>query len=236
MDLLNNFATDIIILAILLLFVVVGAWRGLVKTLSKSCSSLVAIGGALFLHPIVGDLLRKSFIYNAIREFIGKSLGINTVTAVSQPERINVIRTLPLPDSFKTMLLDNNNSVMYELLNANSVTEYITGYIANIFINIIVSILIFILIFIAIKALIGALNLAVNIPVVKQMNSLGGGLLGLVWGVFMIWCFMTIMTLFITTPLFARLMVYIDRSILGSILYDNNIIMNVLLKNLFGGL
>ncbi len=236
MDIIKTYGADIVIVILLLSFTLTGAWRGLMKTLSKSFSTLIAIVGALFLHPIVSDWLRNSFIYNSIRGFLGKSLGISTVTASSQPERINVIRNLPLPDSFKGMLLDNNNSVMYDLLHANSVTEYITGFIANIFINIIISVLIFILIFIIIKAIIRALDLAVNIPVIKQLNSLGGGLLGLVWGIVVIWCIMTIMTLFITTPMFAQLMKYINSSILGKILYDNNIIMNILLKNLFGGL
>lgn len=233
---ISSYAADIFIIAVLLLFIILGAWRGLMKTLLKSCSSLIAVGGALFLHPIISDVMRESFIYTMICDSIGKSLGISTVTASSQPDRINVINTLPVPDNLKGMLLDNNNSVVYDLLNADSVTEYITGYIANIFINIIVSILVFIIIFILIKIAINALSLAVHIPVVKQLNSLGGGLIGLVWGIFIIWCLMTVMTLFITTPVFAQLMDMIDSSILGKILYDNNIIMNVLLKNLFSGL
>ncbi len=230
-----NYAADIVIIAIILLFTIIGAWRGLMNSLFKSCSSLIAIGGAFFLHPVISDLLRKSFIYTMIRDSIGKSLGLNSVTAGSQHDRINVISTLPLPDSFKGMLMDNNNSVVYDLLNANSVTEYITGFMANIFINIVVSLLIFIIIFIFIKMIINAFSLVVHIPIISHVNSLGGGLLGLAWGILMIWCIMTVMTLFITTPVFSVLMEYIDGSILGKILYDNNIIMNILLKKLFGG-
>ena len=239
MDILNilgDYTIDIIIIAILLFFVIMGAWKGLISTLFRSCSTIIAIAAAIFLHPVISDFIRKSFIYKAISGTIGKSLGISNANPASQADRINFIRTLPLPDSFKRMLLDNNNSVVYDLLHANSVSDYISGYIANIIINIIISILIFIVIYIAIKIIINALQLAVKVPVLKQINSLGGGLLGLVWGVIIIWCLMTVMMLFITTPVFNTIINNIDRSILGKILYDNNIIMNVLLKNLFSGL
>lgn len=236
LNILGDYSIDIIIIAILLLFIIIGAWRGLMKTLFHSCSSLIAIGGAIFLHPVIGDFIRKSFIYTAISNAVGKSLGISNAAPSSQPDRINIINSLPLPDSFKGMLLDNNNSVVYDLLNADSVTAYISGFIANIIINIAISVIVFIIIFIIIKIIINALQLAVKIPVLKQINALGGGLLGLAWGVIMIWCIMTVMVIFITTPAFNTIINNIDKSILGKILYDNNIIMNILLKNLFSGL
>ncbi len=233
---LGDYSVDIIVIAILLLFAIVGAWRGLMKTFFRSCSSFIAISGAIFFHPIIGDLVRKSFIYTAVSNAVGKGLGIDNTAAVSQPDRINMINRLPLPDNFKGMLLDNNNSVVYDLLNANSVSDYISGFIANIIINILIGVLVFIIIFIGIKLIINTLQLAVKIPVLKQINALGGALLGLMLGVLTIWCIMTIMVLFIATPIFGTVINNIDNSILGKILYDNNIIMDFLLKNLFSGL
>lgn len=160
-------------------------------------------------------------------------MGLDALSATRGSGQISAIETLTLPDGLKTMLIDNNNSVIYDLLGVNSLQEYIAGYIANIILNIVVSILVFVIIRVIIKIATGTLELAVKLPVVKQLNGLGGGILGFVWGVVVIWITMSFLTLFITAPFFNNLINAIDSSFLGSILYDNNVIMNVLLSKLF---
>lgn len=229
-----NYTIDIIILIILLLFIFIFAHKGLVESILKSCSWLISLLATYFLYPIISGLIRQTFIFTSLRESVYNIMNLENMTAQNSAGQISAIDSLTLPEGLKNMLVDNNNSVIYELLGANSLQEYIAGYIANIILNIIVSILVFIIIIIIIKASSAALKLAVSLPLVKQIDGLGGGILGLFWGVVFVWMIMSLSTLFIAAPFFADIITAIDSSIIGKLLYDNNFIMNVLMAKLFG--
>lgn len=228
-----NYTVDIIIIIILLLSIFYFAHKGLISSILKSCSWLISILVTYLLYPFVSSLIRRTIVFDFLRETIYTVMGLDSISATGGSSQITAINALTLPESLKTMLIDNNNSVIYDLLNVNSLQEYIAGYIANIILNIVISILVFFIIKFGMRFVITALNIAVKLPVVRQLNSLGGGLLGLFWGVAIIWSVMAITTLLIASPVFNDLIDAINNSFLGSILYDNNFIMNVLLSKLF---
>lgn len=228
-----NYTVDIIIIIILLSSIFYFAHKGLISSILKSCSWLISILVTYLLYPFVSSLIRRTIVFDFLRETIYTVMGLDSISATGGSSQITAINALTLPESLKTMLIDNNNSVIYDLLNVNSLQEYIAGYIANIILNIVISILVFFIIKFGMRFVITALNIAVKLPVVRQLNSLGGGLLGLFWGVAIIWGVMAITTLLIASPVFNDLIDAINNSFLGSILYDNNFIMNVLLSKLF---
>lgn len=229
-----NYIVDVVIIIILLLFIFLFAHKGLVASILKSCSWLISIFATYLLYPIVSGLIRKTFIFDALKNSVYSVMGLDNISSAGGAGQIDAINSLTLPEGLKNMLVDNNNSVIYDLLGVNSLQEYIAGYIANIILNIITGVLVFVIILVIIKVVTGALKLAVKLPVVKQINSLGGGVLGLFWGVMAVWTVMALCTLFIATPFFSSMIFAIDNSIIGKILYDNNVIMNVLLAKLFG--
>ena len=228
-----NYTVDIIIIIILLSSIFYFAHKGLISSILKSCSWLISILVTYLLYPFVSSLIRRTIVFDFLRETIYTVMGLDRISATGGSSQITAINALTLPESLKTMLIDNNNSVIYDLLNVNSLQEYIAGYIANIILNIVISILVFFIIKFGMRFVITTLNIAVKLPVVRQLNSLGGGLLGLFWGIAIIWSVMAITTLLIASPVFNDLIDAINNSFLGSILYDNNFIMNVLLSKLF---
>lgn len=228
-----NYTVDIIIIVILLLSIFYFANKGLISSILKSCSWLISILVTYFLYPFVSSLLRKTIVFDFLRETIYTVMGLDSVSATNGSSQITAINSLTLPEGLKTMIVDNNNSVIYDLLGVNSLQEYIAGYIANIILNIVISILVFFIIKFCIKLAFTALDIAVKMPVVKQLNSLGGAFLGAFWGVVIIWSIMAITTLLIASPVFSDLINAINNSFIGSILYNNNFIMNVLLSKLF---
>ena len=229
-----NYTIDIIIIVIILLFIFIFAGKGLAASILKSCSWFISIIAAYFLYPIVSGIIRKTFIFDGIREFIYGVMSLDSLTVESGSGQIAAINSLMLPEGLKSMLVDNNNSVIYELLGVKSLQEYIAGYIANIILNIVISVLVFAVILILIKMASGTLQLAVKLPVIRQINGLGGAVLGFFWGIVFVWSVMAVSTLFIASPFFADVIIAVDNSIIGKVLYDNNVIMNVLLAKLFG--
>lgn len=231
---MTNYIVDIVILAVILLFIFVFAYKGLVESIFKSCSWIISLVATYMLYPIISGILRQTFIFDAIKKMIYSIMNLDAVATESGAGQISTINSLSLPDVLKNMLVDNNNSVIYELLGVNSLKDYVAGYIGNIILNIVVSAIVFIVIIIIIKAISGTLQLAVKLPIIKQINGLGGGLLGLFWSIVFIWAVMALSTVLIATPIFSDIVMAIDNSIVGKFLYDNNVIMNVLLTKLFG--
>lgn len=231
---ISNYIVDVIIIAVLLLFVFIFAHKGFFGGMLRSFSWLISIVATYMLYPILSSIIRKTFIFEFLKDYVYKSAGLDSMTVTSGAGQIDAINSLSLPETLKTMLIDNNNSVIYDLLGVEKLQEYVAGYIANIIINVVTGILVFVVLCILIKVAIGALKLAVKLPVVKQIDGVLGGFMGLVWGVVAIWAVMSLTTLFIASPVFSTIITAIDNSILGSILYNNNLIMNVLLAKLFG--
>lgn len=231
----SNYLVDIVIIVTILLFAFIFAAKGLVQSLLRSFSLIISIGATYLLYPIISGLLRSTFIFESLRKGIYSAMKLDAVKAQGGAGQIKAIDLLALPRGLKNMLVDNNNSVIYELLGVHDFNNYIAGFIANIILNIVVSVLVFVIILIIIKIAAGAMDIASKkLPVVKNLNSLGGGLLGFAWGIIFIWVLMSVLTIFITTPAFASVVAVIEKSFIGKILYDNNVIMNVLLAKLFG--
>lgn len=222
------------ILAILALTFFIGAYRGLVKTIFKTFSSIITLALAFTLHPVISQFVKATPIFDAIKLNVADKLGLSlTPVSMSQPEQSKLIASLPLPDFLNEMLIENNNSVVYELLDAHSINEYICGYIANIIINIGVTIILMMLMAIIIKAIVKSLDVISKLPVIHQLNYLGGGIIGLISGVLIIWLIFMVSMLFITDESYAELLKGIDSSILGKFLYDNNIFKNLIMGDLF---
>lgn len=225
---------DCSILALLILTFFIGAYRGIVKTIFKTFSSIISLALAFSLHPLISQLVKATPIFDILKQNIGDKLGLSLEPAVvSQPEQVKLIASLPLPDFLNEKLIENNNSVVYNLLDAHSINEYICGYIANIIINIGVTIGLIIFMSLIIKAIIRSLDIISRLPVIHQLNYLGGGIIGLVSGVIIIWLIFVISMLFITDTAYTELLKGIDGSILGKILYDHNIFKNLIMGDLF---
>ncbi len=222
------------ILAVLAITFFIGAYRGIMKTIFKTFSSIITLALAFALHPVISQLVKTTPIFDAVKLNVADKLGLSlTPVAMSQPEQSKLIASLPLPDFFNEMLIENNNSVVYELLDAKSINEYICGYIANIIINIGVTIILMILMAIVVKTIVKSLDIISKLPVIHQLNYLGGGIIGLISGVLIIWLVFMASMLLIADESYAELLKGIDGSILGKILYDNNIFKNLIMGDLF---
>ena len=67
-----------------------------------------------------------------------------------------------------------------------------------------------------------------SLPVIKQFNKLGGALYGLLKGLFIIYVILAIMFFIISLNGGNNLFNMIDKSIIGKMMYANNIILKVL--------
>nr|WP_076779608.1 CvpA family protein [Lachnoclostridium phocaeense] len=118
---------------------------------------------------------------------------------IPRDTQIAAIEGADIPGVFKALLLNNNNSEMYDELGAENFIEYISAYAARLIINILAFILTFVIITVVMRAIIFALDIVANLPVLGFFNRLGGALLGAAGGLIIVWILFMIITMLYTT-------------------------------------
>ena len=116
----------------------------------------------------------------------------------------------------------------YAEMKVDSFAEYLTKAITDMIIGALSFILLFIIIFVLLKVLIRVLDLITKLPVIHTFNAVGGGLVGLIESLFVIWIACIIVTMFSTTELGKEICDGIASNEILSWIYDNNLIQKII--------
>lgn len=135
-----------------------------------------------------------------------------------------------LPDVFKEMLLNNNNSEVYAKLGATTFGEYIGKLFSRLFIGICSFFLTFIIAILVIRAVVFALDIVTTLPGLGLLNRLAGMVLGVGVSVLVIDIAFIVITLIYMSSYGSMMLRMIEDSSFLTFLYDNNMIMDMLLK------
>lgn len=142
--------------------------------------------------------------------------------------QVQVIEAADLPDAFKNLLLDNNNSEVYQKLGVTTFAEYIGSYLAKIIIDIVAFLVTFVLVTIVVRAIIFALDFVTELPMLGILNRLSGIFLGVMVSFIFIGFMFVIITMLYTTDIGKMLMEMIRQDEMLTLLYENNIIMKMM--------
>ena len=143
--------------------------------------------------------------------------------------RSREIENSPLPQFLKDALLENNNSIIYQELGADSFPKYVAAFISRMVLNVVSFLVTFLLAIIIVKALMFAVNIIGELPVLGLINHLAGGVLGIVLGLVIVWVGFLVITLLYTTEAGMACFEMIEKSSILSFLYDANPLLNRLL-------
>ena len=141
--------------------------------------------------------------------------------------QIAAIENTDIPDIFKELLTENNNSEIYGVLGVTTFPEYVAKYLAKTVINIISFLITFIIITIILRAVIFALDIVTQLPVLGWINRLVGAMVGLLIALLMVNILFVGITLLFQTGAGKDMIALIDSSSFLSFLYDNNFIMRL---------
>ena len=223
------------ILDILALVLVVGtavrAYRkGFVRAAPNFLPMVAALAATRFLTPTVSELLRKTPFFDALTNTVGNGLHLeNAIGDAAMQTQTDIIQSMHLPDFLKESLVENNNPVIYHLLDVESLQSYIAGFLANICINIISVLLVFIVVWLAVKFVLKALNLISKLPVLNFFNRVCGFLVGLLKGLCVTWLICFVLTFFQCNSAFDFFFDALNLTHVALPLYENNILMYFIL-------
>ncbi|WP_405726827.1 CvpA family protein [Anaerotignum sp.] len=221
---------DVAVLAVIL-GCAAAAWRkGFLRAAFGFLPMLAALVGTRAASPYVGKFLRGTVLFDSlsgsIRDSMGLDVAIKEGTMQTQTE---IIEAMPLPDFLKEALLENNNPVIYQLLDVESLKEYIAGFLANVCVNILSVILAFLLIYIAVTIVLNALHLFSKLPVLSFFNHCMGFLVGGMKGMFFVWLGFVVLTFFQCRADLSGLFSAMEKTYVANILYENNILQQLIL-------
>ena len=180
------------------------------------------------MSPIVTKAVKNTDSYESVLDSTEKRLVKEGVFKEGNIE--DIIERLNVPDEIKNYLLDSNTVKKYAQLNVDNANDYIVHSIANIIVSALVFVVLFIIVYVCINIIISTLDLISKLPVINGINKLGGAVLGAAEGLLLVWLFFIGLNIFSNTE-FARFVFEdINRNAVASFIYDNNLILKVVLK------
>jgi uncharacterized membrane protein required for colicin V production len=198
-------AFDIILLVIIIAAVLNGFRKGLVKSLIELGGGILAIIIAFNLSPSVGDYIGKNYLAPPIKKAfvteLAKSSAVKTTeNTLNDLQKIDVEKLLKDSPEFLQKLLKSYGVTPEKILSQNeankakmTVEDYkkqlidsIVDPVAKSAGTVIAFIAIFILVLLAAKLISFLMGFIKKIPVIGQVDKLGGLGIGLINGIFII--------------------------------------------------
>lgn len=222
---------DIIIIALLALFVFIGWKRGLVMSVFLLASTILAIFLASIFAPVVSTGLEKLGVADKlapkfsaqVEEAIAEELGENAVVKLE-------IATdkLPLPSFVKEEVVQKIDEVAEA--EVSEIADSIGLEAAKIVCVLIAFVIVFILVLIMMQVVKGVLKIAVSLPLVKQVDKIGGIAIGFVQGALFILVALLFISIFSSYSCMQTIVKEIEKSTITNFIYESNLIGEIISK------
>ena len=227
---------DWIIVGILALSVLVGLYRGFISSVASMGSCLVSLGASYWLTPEVvkhfkADPSLGEQIESYTRGIVNfGDLASKEVSSLTAGQVQDAASRLPSP--LNTLLENNLTEKIYGTVadtvtdKAMTVTDYASRTISDAILNIACFLLTFVVLVILFHIVINLLNAIFKFPVLKQLNTVTGGIFGLLRGA--LFCFVALAVLPLFETLIPDVKTLADNSALAQLFDSGNLIMSIL--------
>lgn len=170
----------------------------------------------------------SSDVLNGLQGEEGASMEeIITSAEIPRDVQIQAIEGADLPEIFKSLLTENNNSEMYSQLGAETFAEYVGDFLAELILNILAFLCTFIFVTIVIRAVLFALDIVSNLPVLGILNRIAGGIIGLSGALIIVWTAFIVITLLYVTSFGKEMYEMIETDVFLNTLYQHNPLMGI---------
>ena len=216
---------DLIIVGIIALCAILGYFRGLTNSLLKNVSFVLALVIAFVLFkPISLLIINHTQIDDNIQKAIEeKMVGFVDQTSGNVEEAMRENSSMP-----EVMTKYIQEAVAENKGNTEEAAKQAAKSVADIIINAGTWILVFILARVILIFAKSILELIVKLPVIKQMDKIGGVFYGILEGLVIIYVAFAILSF--VSPMFdsAEVLSAVNKAAIGGQIYNNNIILKLI--------
>lgn len=227
----------IVILILTAFSVVQGIRKGLIRSVVSTFFMIFAVAIAVLIVPYLDRFLDE---YSQLPEYIQKKCEVflqeeladvlgedMLLEEISQQNEL--IGQLPLPESMKKVLVENNTQEMYHTLVADTFGEYLAKYLSELILNLLSFAIAFVLAVIILQIILKVVDFVMELPVLGFVNQLGGAAAGLIRAFLWLWVFFALLPLIGSTELGSICIEEIGKSPFLFYLYTHNLLLEILL-------
>jgi uncharacterized membrane protein required for colicin V production len=224
---------DVAVIGIISLLALIGFYRGFVKSIFKIISFFAAIIVSIKFYPEVAKFLEATPLYNSVWSFINDGIVerqriiSDSLATAGDSAMKQTLNSLSLP-SFLNNFIISKIPEQNNLVDLAKVSDLLTDQITKIVVDLSALLLIYIAIRIILFLLRFVLEGIAKLPVFKQIDKLGGLIMGAVEGLLTIYILMAILMLFHTTPNFDQIFEIVNSSNIAKYFYENNFIITIM--------
>ena len=228
----------VVIAGIFLVCMFLGYKKGLIKIVASLLATIISIVLVSIIAPHVSTWIRtatplEAAVQNKVIEMLLPET--ENAEAVLQQElpreqQISLIEGAEIPQMFRQMLLENNNSEAYAALGVNAFGEYVGAYIAKLLADIIAFLATMVVVMIVVHVAIAMLGILNKLPIIGGANRVAGAAVGIGIGLLIVWIVFLLVTLLYNTALGKACLEDIAASPILTKLYDSNILIKYVTK------
>lgn len=224
---------DYFALGLIVAFAIYGMYKGFIMSVYKLVAFFACIYASIKFSPVVTAILKNTPVYDAIKSAIVKNLPLLSRQAVSSPDTAttgaagaeSMLGALKLPGFLKQSIMGRLPSPA-ELVNTDSIVNAIGEQLAMMILSILSLVLLYVILRL-VTVFIGLLLRGISkLPLFKQVNKLGGFILGGAQGVLAVYILCALLVLFNTNPKFAGIFNSLGTSMFAGGFYEHNFIIN----------
>lgn len=212
---------DLIILIIMVSSIFVGLKKGLISCIIDIAAVIVALILAILLcRPITNVVIENTNFDESLATTISQNIPLSDTD-------FKVEANTNLPEgivNYINSITENVNTSKDEAFNAIGV-ELASG---------IISIIVFIAIFVIVRLVLALIKVVSKIidkiPLLSQVNKVGGAICGAIEGAIIIYVIFAVISMIAPVISNTNLLELINSSNIGSIMYNNNLVLNSIYK------
>jgi len=233
---------DYVIIGVVAISVLFGLYRGFVASVLSMGGGLISFLGSFALYPKLAALIQNNqelqrtlLHYTDASSRIGDlELALTNVINLGREGVQQVLNNVSLPAPLDSILRVNLENLVYGTQGAAStVSDYVSQTILQASINIICFLVCFIGLYIVLSLTLNLIRAVFRFPVLKQLDSLAGGVFGLLRGILICLVVFTLIPLVQTMVPLDLITELLNESSLAPIFMNGNLITAIMNKQLF---
>lgn len=223
----------IMVFAFMIVACYIGYRRGFIREVVSMFFLLLTVGIVWLINPYINQFVKENTpVYSLIQENCRELINAETEKkqVIDNNEQNDLIENLALPDFLKQDLEENNTAAVYKYLSVSTFTDYVAEYLACTVVNGFAFIISFAFATVLVRIATYALDIIAKLPIINGANKAAGAVLGFVKCLLFIWIAFLLLTILCNTEYGKTALDLIEKDILLSWIYENNIFVKVFMN------
>lgn len=211
-----------------------GFRKGFIRKAVSAVSLILTLVLVTCLTPYITNFIQNHTpVYDNLQKKCSEMFFDESYSEDVKTDQVLMIENMSLPENIKEILLENNNLEAYASLGVSKFQEYIGAYLANLILNAMSYLITFLIVWVVLRVIMLALDLVAKLPLLRGVNQLAGGAMGLFSGVMLVWVAFLLVTILCNGELGRKFFDLINESQFLLFLYNQNVIMKIVYGLIF---